>query len=78
MINALLSIAVVIPVSTATAERTFSALRLLKTYLRNRSTENRVNGLARMYLNSTVTIDVDDVTVVTTRCASRKNKRLVL
>ena len=57
--------------STATAERTFSALRLLKTYLRNRSTENRLNGLAHMYLNSTVTIDVNDVI---TRFASRKNR----
>ena len=50
-------------------------LRLLKTYLRNRSTENRLNGLAHMYLNSTVTIDVNDVI---TRFASRKNRRLVL
>ena len=56
--------------ATADAERTFTAHRLLKTYLRNRSTENTVNanvlsapianGLAHMYLNSTVTIDVND------------------
>ena len=48
ILYALLNIAVVIPVSTATPERTFSALRLLKTYLRNRSSESRLNGLALM------------------------------
>ena len=74
-IYALLNISVVIPVSTAPPERTFSALRLLKTYLRNRTSESRLNGLAHMYLNSTVSIDVNDVI---NRFASQKNRRLVL
>jgi hypothetical protein len=69
-IYALLNIAVVIPVSTATPERTFSAMRLLKTHLRNRSIENRLNGLAYMYFNSASAVDVQDVI---TRFASIKN-----
>jgi len=34
--------------STTTPERTFSSLKRLKTYLRNSTTENRLNGLALM------------------------------
>lgn len=60
-IQGLLNLAVVIPVSTATPECTFSALRLLKTHLQNRCNENRLNGLAHMYFNFTVAVDVQDV-----------------
>jgi hypothetical protein len=62
-------------VSTATPERTFSALRLLETYLRNRTNENRLNGLAHMYLNSAVAVDVQDVI---DRFAGMKKRRIIL
>jgi hAT family C-terminal dimerisation region len=75
ILYALLNISVVIPVSTATPERTFSALRLLKTYLRNRCSENRLNGLALMYFNSSSAVDVHDVI---DRFASMKIRRLIL
>jgi hypothetical protein len=74
-LHALLTIGVVIPVSTATPERTFSALRLLKTYLRNRTGEKRLNGLAHMYFNSTVPVDIENVI---DRSASMKNRRNIL
>jgi hypothetical protein len=73
--HALLNTAVVIPVSTATPELTFSAVRLLKTYLRNMSNESRLNGLAHMYFNSASAVDVQDVI---TRFASMKNRRIML
>ena len=36
-------------------------LRLLKTYLRNRTTEDRLNGLTMMYFYATETTEVDRV-----------------
>ena len=44
-IHALLTIASIPPVSMATVKRSFSSLRLLKTYLHNRTSEERLNGL---------------------------------
>ncbi|GBM23764.1 hypothetical protein AVEN_271126-1 [Araneus ventricosus] len=42
----LLKLLAVLPVSVATVERSFSSLRRLKTYLRNTTSERRLNGLA--------------------------------
>ena len=60
-IHCVLTIAVVIPVSTAAPERSFSSLRLLKTYLRRRTGENRLQGLAQMYVHSMEKVDIDDM-----------------
>lgn len=49
------------PVTTATAERSFSQLRLLKTHLRSVMLSNRLNGLALMAIHKEVKIDYDDV-----------------
>jgi hypothetical protein len=46
IISKLLQIFVTLPVSNATGERSFSTLRRLKTYLRNSTSQNRLNGLA--------------------------------
>ena len=45
-IRKLAQILMTIPVSTATAERSFSALRRLKTYLRSTMTQQRLNSIA--------------------------------
>ena len=45
-IRTLLIIAVTIPVTTATPERTFSTLKLLKSYLRTTMGQDRLTGLA--------------------------------
>lgn len=42
------------PVTTSTAERSFSTLRRLKSYLRNRMTEERLNGLALMHIHQDI------------------------
>ena len=47
----LIKIALTIPVSTCTAERSFSALRKLKTYLRNTMTQGKLNDNAIMHVH---------------------------
>ena len=37
--------------TTATGERSFSALKYIKNYLRSTVGEERLNGLAHMYIN---------------------------
>ena len=74
-IHALLTIASILPVSTATVERSFSSLRLLKTYLRNRTSGERLNGLTMMYIYGDEEIDIDRIIE---RFASAKKRRLLL
>ena len=50
----LIQIAACIPVSTASPEQTFSALRRLKTYLRSTMGEQRLSGLALMNIEAEV------------------------
>lgn len=57
----LLQIFATIPVTTATSERSFSSLRLLKTYLRSTMKEERLNGLALMAIHKDVRFKYDDV-----------------
>ena len=60
-IHALLQILATFPVTTCTAERSFSALKYLKNYLRTTMTEDRLTGLALMYVHRDVPIDIDDI-----------------
>ncbi|XP_072143732.1 52 kDa repressor of the inhibitor of the protein kinase-like [Dermacentor andersoni] len=57
----LLQILVTLPVTTASAERTFSSMRLLKTYLRSTMSEERMVGLALLYAHRDVDINVTEV-----------------
>ena len=54
--NALIaySILLTIPVTVASAERSFSKLKLLKTYMRSTMTQERLNGLATIALENDV------------------------
>jgi hypothetical protein len=54
--NALIAyrILLTIPVTVATAERSFSKLKLLKSYLRSTMTQERLNGLATIALENDV------------------------
>ncbi|XP_003748679.1 52 kDa repressor of the inhibitor of the protein kinase-like [Galendromus occidentalis] len=60
-INILLRILATYPVTTASAERTFSSLRLLKTYLRSVMGEARLNGLASMSILRGIDVDPEEV-----------------
>ena len=44
-----------VPVTTATAERSFSALKRLKTFVRSSMTQARLNNLLMMYVHDSVT-----------------------
>uniref|UniRef100_A0A3B3XKF8 HAT C-terminal dimerisation domain-containing protein n=1 Tax=Poecilia mexicana TaxID=48701 RepID=A0A3B3XKF8_9TELE len=57
----LCKIAVVLPVSSASCERSFSTLRVIKTYLRSVMTETRLSSLAVLSIESkrTKSLDLD-------------------
>lgn len=55
----MLQIFATIPVTTATGERSFSALKYIKNYLRSTMGEQRLNGLAHMFINRDIDIDYD-------------------
>ena len=50
-----------LPVTTATNNRSFSALKYLKTYLRNTTKEVRLNGLALLYVHRDIGLDFEQV-----------------
>ncbi|XP_033225358.1 zinc finger MYM-type protein 1-like [Belonocnema kinseyi] len=60
-INVLLRILATLPVSTSTAERTFSSLKRIKTILRNTTKENRLNRLAALAIHHDIAITADEV-----------------
>ena len=51
------------PVTTATAERSFSSLRRLKTYLRSTMTQSRLNNLFILYVHSLESEELDLKTI---------------
>ncbi|GBL81624.1 repressor of the inhibitor of the protein kinase [Araneus ventricosus] len=57
----LLKLLAVLPVSVATVERSFSNLRRLKTYLRNTTSESRLNGLALLSIHRDIKIRDEEV-----------------
>lgn len=57
----LLQILATLPVTTANSERSFSTLKRLKTYLRNTTCENRLNGLALLNIYREIILKPEDV-----------------
>ncbi|KAG5881267.1 hypothetical protein JTB14_003738 [Gonioctena quinquepunctata] len=53
-----------LPISTSSLERSFSTLRRLKSYLRNTTSENRLNGLAHLSIHKEIHVDPKDVMAV--------------
>ena len=60
-IKKMLQIFCTIPVTTCSAERAFSAMKLLKDYLRSRMSDERLTGLALMYIHPEIKIDIEHV-----------------
>ncbi|ESN98243.1 hypothetical protein HELRODRAFT_84726 [Helobdella robusta] len=60
-IHSLLSILCTMPVSVATAERSFSTLRRLKTWMRSKMKEERLTGLALMNIHCDTELDIEDI-----------------
>ena len=57
----LIQILATLPITTATNERSFSALKYLKTYLQNTTKEMRLNGLALLYVHRDIRLDFEQV-----------------
>ena len=62
-IDRLLHIILTVPVTTSTAERSFSTLRRLKTYLRSTMTQTRLNNLMMLHIHKDQTdkLDICDI-----------------
>ena len=58
-LNKLLQLYFTFPVTTATAERSFSSLRRIKTFLRSTMTECRLNNLFLLYVHKSMTDALD-------------------
>lgn len=61
LIHNYLKINCCLPTTTASAEKTFSTLKYLKNYLRSTTSEDRLNGLTRLYIHQDIAIDIDSV-----------------
>ena len=57
----LFQIALTLPVTTCTPERCFSAMKILKNRLRSSMVDERLNGLALMYIHKDKEINIDTV-----------------
>jgi hypothetical protein len=60
-VSKLLRIFLTTPVTTCTAERSFSLLRRLKNYMRSTMTEGRLNGLAMLAVHKDIKLDYEEV-----------------
>ncbi|XP_053547017.1 52 kDa repressor of the inhibitor of the protein kinase-like [Bombina bombina] len=60
-IRSLLLVLATLPVSVASAERSFSTLRRVKTWLRSRMSEDRLNGLSLLYIHRDVPVNTDRI-----------------
>lgn len=69
-----LQIFATLPVTTAMAERSFSTLRRLKTYLRSTMTGDRLTALALLNIHETMEVDTDEVVSI----YKLKNRRIKL
>ena len=71
-------IALTIAVSSAECERSFSALKRIKTYLRSTMTEQRLTDLAILSIEKELANDISLDDVVDLFAARDKNSRIVL
>ncbi|CAI6358970.1 unnamed protein product [Macrosiphum euphorbiae] len=60
-LNKILCIMLFIPVSSCTSERSFSALRRLKTYIRSTMSQTRLNGISILHVHRDEEINVETV-----------------
>ena len=76
-IVALVTILLVIPAANATSERTFSALRRVKTYLRSALTQTRMNNLITLHVHEERTDALDLKTIANEFTARNEPRRCV-
>lgn len=72
----LFCLALTIPVTTCTAERSFSALRRLKTYIRSTMTQERLNHIAVLHVHKSLCAELNLDAIANDfieRCSVRRN-----
>ena len=74
----LIRIAMTIAVSTAQCERTFSTLKLVKSYLRSTMGETRLTDLAVLSIEKELSCNINFDEVVTEFAGVDKNRRIIL
>ena len=75
-INSYLKIYCCLPTTTASSERTFSTLKYFKNYLRSTISEERLNGLARLYIHKDIEVNIEEV--IDTFSLKKRNTDFVL
>jgi len=60
-IHVLLQILTTLPVSAASAERSFSTLKRFKKWLRSNMGEERLTGLALLNIQKNISINIEDI-----------------
>ena len=60
-IYTILQILITIPISSSSCERSISTLRNLRTYLRNTTVQDRLNGLALMHAHREMELDLQKI-----------------
>ncbi|CAM4510486.1 unnamed protein product [Leuciscus chuanchicus] len=73
-VEKLIKLCLCLPISVAASERSFSALRRLKTWLRNTMSQERLTHLAIMNAHSDL-LDEIDVSTLIKKCISRTTER---
>ena len=68
-------IALTVPVSSASCERSFSVMKLIKTYLRNRTEDDRLSALATLFVHKERARALDRGEIIDT-FASRLDRRV--
>ena len=74
----LASIALVLPVTTATVERTFSDMKMVKTRLRSRLGEDTLDYALRICIEGQDTLDNHKLECIISHWKHQKNRRIVL
>jgi|UniRef100_A0A2S2QXH6 hypothetical protein len=70
-------ISITIPVSTAGCERTFSCQRRLKTYMRNKMTDEHLSNLAMMSIKKKLAKSLDLDEVIGKFAVNHNNRKII-
>ena len=73
-VSTLYKLFMTLPVSSATAERSFNRLKLIKSYLRSTMSESRLTNLALLRIERELTNDLDFYCVVDTFSNMKKKQ----
>ncbi|CAJ2674413.1 unnamed protein product [Trifolium pratense] len=75
LVYKLIELALILPVSTVSVERAFSAMKIIKTKLRNKINDEWFNDLMICYTEREIFKSLDDVDIIRTFTAKKSQKR---